>query len=83
MTKVGRTMKKAAKTVAGAADEYVVKPVERVLGMKKGARTSAKGGAKTNSKSRPTKSNSRKTSSKTMKTSRGTSAKGRKQGASR
>ena len=41
LTKVGKAVKKAARTVAAKADKYVVKPVGKALGVK-GKKTAAK-----------------------------------------
>lgn len=61
-----QTAKKATKAVAKAADDYVVKPVEKALGMKAGKKktaakksSSAKSGKTSSAKSRSTKSTSK------------------------
>jgi len=70
LTKVGKAVKKAARTVAAKADKYVVKPVGKALGVK-GKKTAAKSSGKKTAKSSSTK----KTAGKSAKKSTGGSAK--------
>jgi hypothetical protein len=56
MAKVGTTVKKAAKAVVHTAEDYVVKPVARTLGLKKSAKKStSKASAKKSSAKTPAK----------------------------
>jgi hypothetical protein len=47
LTKVGQAVKKATKTVADTADEYVVKPVSKALGVKGKNKTKNSAASKT------------------------------------
>jgi hypothetical protein len=52
MTKVGKAVKKAAKTVAKKTDEYVVEPVSKALGVKGKKKPAAKKAAKSTAASK-------------------------------
>jgi hypothetical protein len=83
LTKVGTAVKKAARTVAAKADEYVVEPVGKALGMKtkkKPAKSSAAkktGGAKAGSAKKTAAKSPKKATSGSAKK---TAAKGSGQG---
>jgi hypothetical protein len=85
LTKVGTAVKKAARTVAAKADEYVVEPVGKALGMK-GKKTTAKSSvAKKRGTAKTTKAGSTKkaTAKPAKKAASGSTRKGTAKASSR